>query len=222
MAPAFATVAPGASVQLDATAMDAAGLPVPDAAVDGQSLDAARATVEAGAVTGVSAGAARISARSGHAAETAIVAVLGAGDLLSTAFASGSIRAAARHGDTVEVIVRLDMSRASSNGDLGALQFELSYDPAILTFEGTVPGAAGLASSNVPVPGTFRFAFVATAPQGNANLILVTVRFQVIAGAPARTTSFGLVYPVAPMSTGSYRLPAAGCRGGAGRVRIEP
>jgi hypothetical protein len=161
-------------------------------------------------VRGVAAGLAGVAAQVNGAADTALVAVLGPSGLLATAFAGGQPKLAARAGQTVVVAVVLDLSRVSATGDLGAAQFDLLYDPAVLGFQSAQAGVSGSAATHVPTPGVFKFSFAATEPQNAPRPTLVTVTFQVAAGAqPGTERAFSLTWTAPPASTGftAYGIP---------------
>ncbi|HEX2188611.1 MAG TPA: Ig-like domain-containing protein [Longimicrobiaceae bacterium] len=222
VAPAFATVDAGGTATLRAAALTAAGDTVRGAEIAWSATPGTVATVGAtGVVTGAAEGQARVVARSGTLADTATVAVLGPRTLLSTAFPGTSLRADIAAGQTFTVPVVLDLSKVGSNGDLGAAQFDLVFDPAVLQFDGAASTLQGAAETNLAAPGRVRFAFAATAPQGSARLTLATLTFRVAPGAAAGTqTALDLTYTAAPTSTGfaAYDLPVAVD----GRVRVAP
>jgi hypothetical protein len=220
--PDFATVSVGATTQLTVDALDAAGAPVPNPPIAWSSLSATTASV-AGAgsttpVSGVAPGVTRIAARVNNAADTSLIAVLGPRSLLSTNFAEGRYSVTVARGQLVSVPVVLDVSRASANGDLGSIQFDLLYNTSLLAYRSAVVGANGSATVDVSSPGTFRFRFTGTAPQGRSNLTLVTVTFQVPQTAPLANTVLVLNYTAAPTSTSNqpFELPIAAW----GRLRV--
>jgi hypothetical protein len=141
--------------------------------------------------------------------------------VLSTAFARGEAKTYVRRGQTVVVPVMLDLSKASANGDLGAAQFRLEYDPAVLVYQSASPGVTGTADFNVPTPGTFRFSFAGTNPQGTSRLTLVTVIFTVHGSAPMDgPRALTLTYTAQPANTSfaKYAMPVAV----SGRVVVQP
>lgn len=218
--PTFASLDAGGSVTLRAAALTAAGDTVRGAAFTWSSTAEGTATVNAsGAVAGVAEGQARVVARSGTLADTATVAVLGARTLLSTAFPGSAPRGDVRAGQTFTVPVVLDLGKVGTNGDLGSVQFDLVYDPAVLQYESAASTLQGAAETNQVSPGRVRFAFAGTAPQGSARLTLTTLTFRVVAGVAAGTqAALDLAYTVAPTSTAfaAYGLPVAVD----GRVRV--
>ena len=228
--PLFTTVDAGQATNLAAQALNAQGQPIQGASITWSSLNPNIATVDpaTGRTTGVAAGQARIVAQSGTAADTATVAVLGARSVLSTAFpreassttGPGVIRANVTPGQTITVPVILDLRKASANGDLGAAQFELTYDPAVLEFQSVTTGVSGSAETHLVEPGKFRYAFVSTNPQQqNAALTLATVTFRVANNAAVGTQrAIGLTYTTRPTDTSlnAYEQPITV----AGTVRV--
>ncbi|CAA9357849.1 MAG: hypothetical protein AVDCRST_MAG68-4208 [uncultured Gemmatimonadetes bacterium] len=214
LSPVFVTQNPGTIATLNAYAYTATGGLIANPGVTWSSLDPAVAGVSnTGTVTTYNAGRARIVARVDDASDTTVVAVLGPNSLLSTAFSSGAAIRQVRAGETFTVPVLLDLSQVSPNGDLGAVQFELRYDPAVLLFQSAAAGLTGGGSDfHVPSPGTFRFSFAGTAAQGKAGLTLATLTFQVAAGTPAGTQrGMNLIYTVQPANTAfqRYEMPIA-------------
>jgi hypothetical protein len=221
VSPRFATAGTGAQTALQAQAFTADGTRVLFPTVTWTPLGTGL-TVGAGPnVSATAPGVYRVIAQVNDARDTATIAVLGSTSLLSTAFAGDSILANARAAGTVDVPVTLDMSRVSASGDLGALQFELRYDPAVLSFETHTPGARGALQVFSPSAGVVRVAFAETAPQGAAQFTVVTLRLRVAAGAAAGVrTPLTLLYTANPASTGftAYSAPLTV----AGRVRVVP
>jgi hypothetical protein len=211
VAPRFAALDAGGSATITAKAFDASGKEIAGPGISWRSLSAGVATVSAsGSVSGVTAGQASIVAQVNAATDTAWVAVLGPKSLLSTAFAGGAAKTGVKPGQTVTVPVLLDLSKASANGDLGSAQFELKYDPAVLVYQSATAGVTGSPAFNVSAPGTFKFSFAGTSPQGTAKLTLVTITFQVAPGASVGTQrALSLTYTAAPTGTEfqSYEIP---------------
>lgn len=218
--PRFATVDVGGTAALNAQAYDASERVIASPGVGWSSGSTTVATVSAtGTVSGVAVGQATISAQVNSAVDSVWVAVLAPNSLLSTAFAGGNVKPVVTPGQTFTVPVVLDLSRVSSTGDLGSVQFDLTYDANVLTYLSAQPGVSGAASFNVPTPGTFKFSFASTNAQGNSRLTLVNVTFRVAAGATVGTQrAFGLTYTADPMSTGfaAYARPVAL----GGRIRV--
>ncbi|HEX5871487.1 MAG TPA: cohesin domain-containing protein, partial [Longimicrobium sp.] len=217
----FATTSANVETALQARAFTADGTRVLFPTVTWTSLSGALAVAADGKASATVPGVYRAVAQVNDARDTATVAVLGSASLLSTAFAGGAILADARAGDLVDVPVTLDMSRASTTGDLGSLQLELRFDPAVFSFESHTAGARGAVDVFSPSAGVVRVAFAETAPQGAGQFTLVTLRLRVAAGAAAGTrTAMTLLYTANPTSTGfaAYSAPVSV----AGRVRVVP
>jgi trimeric autotransporter adhesin len=219
--PRFRVLDTGVSALLAAAAYDADGQAIPSPSVRWASDNAAVAAVNgSGSVAGGAAGIAAITAQVDAAVDTAWAAVLGPQSLLSTAFVGGAVVSSVQPGQTVSVVVQLDMSRVSSNGDLGALQFDLLYDPNVLVYASAQSGlSGGVAEFNVPAPGTFKFSYANTAVQGQPGLTLVTIIFQVAPNAARGVRrSFILNYTTAPAGT-AFRTYAAPVAAG-GRIDV--
>lgn len=220
VSPAFATMDVGARTTLGVSASAADGSTIVNPSVSWSSQAVAVASVSsAGEVSGIAAGQARVVARVNSATDTTIVAVLGAGSVLSTAWVNGSVKADVRPGQTITVPVVLDLSKVSSTGDLGAAQFELRYDPAVLVYQSATSSLSGGGEFNVPTAGTFKFSSATTDPQGTARPTLATITFQVAPGAAAGVQrALSVVYTAQPTSTSfqKYELPIAV----AGRIRV--
>lgn len=219
--PSFASLDVGQSRALVATARDQASNPIQGTSFTWKSTNTSVATVDAsGQVTGRSAGVATIEATAGSITGRVHVAVLGANSLLSTALPNGASVAEMKAGQTVSVPVVLDMSKASSNGDLGSVQFELSWDSSVLTYEGGTNPLGGAAFNEVS-PGKVRFAYAGTDPVGKAVVPLVTFNFRVAAGAiVGRQSTLTLTYTATPKSTtfASYGEPITV----GGTVKVNP
>ncbi|HEX8362691.1 MAG TPA: cohesin domain-containing protein [Longimicrobium sp.] len=130
----------------------------------------------------------------------------------STALANGTASAQVRRGEVVTVPVTLDLPDAGAQGDLGAVQFELSFPGEILRYVSAAPGVAGAAQTHLGAPGRVRFAFASTAPQGKPRLTLVTLSFRVAPDAPAGARGdIRLSYTARPVTTGfrPLALPVA-------------
>lgn len=209
VAPAFATLATGETL-----ALRASGATAWSSNASGVASVAADGTVTAG-----TPGVAEIVARAGERADTAVVAVLGPASLLSTAFAAGTFRAAAEPGASLAVPITLDLSRLGSEGDLGAVELDLLFDPAVLELRGVTSALKGATDHHVVEPGRLRFAFAGTAAQGQPLLVLAEIAFQVRAGAPAGAeTALRLSFPARPVGTSLAPLELPIAVGG--RIRV--
>jgi uncharacterized protein YjdB len=230
LSPLFATTDVGQTTDLSAQALNAQGQPIQGATITWSSLNTNVATVNPanGRVAGQAAGQARIVAQSGNVADTATVAVLGTRSILSTAFARegtsttgpGVLRANVTAGQTITVPVTLDLRKASANGDLGAVQFELTYDRAVLEFQSVTAGVSGSVDTHLLEPGKFRYAFVSTnLQQQNAPLTLATLTFRVAANAAVGAQqTFQVTYPQRPVDTSLNPYEAPIVVGG--RIRV--
>ena len=221
LVPSVVAVEAGGTASLRAVVLAANGDTLRGASVTWGSTAESTARVDAsGKVTGVAEGIALIGARVDGASDTAFAAVLPANGVLATALPGGAFRAEAKAGEEVSVPVVLDLSRAGSDGDLGAVQLDVVFDPAVLAFEAATSGLTGGASdANLVAPGRVRFAYAGAAPQGSGVLTLVTLRFRVAAGAvPGAQSGLSLEFAGAPVSTGfaAYAQPVVA----GGRVRV--
>jgi uncharacterized protein YjdB len=228
--PLFATLDVGQNTTLAASILNQAGQPIQGATATWSSLNTNIATVDAatGRVSAAATGQVRIVAQSGAAADTALLMVLGTRSILSTAFAReagsatgpGVLRVNATPGQTITVPVTLDLRRVSTNGDLGAVQFELTYDPALLQYQSVIAGVSGSVETHLVEPGKFRYAFVSTNPQQQTDVLtLATLTFRVAANAPVGTqATISLTYSSRPTDTSLNAYDAPVVVGG--RVRV--
>lgn len=139
-----------------------------------------------------------------------------------TALVGGAQRTEAKPGEAVTLPVTLDLSEVSPRGELGAVQFDLRYDPSLLVFASATPGVRGSAMVNLVAPGRVRFAFAATEPQGSPRLTLLTVRFRVAEDARSGAEqSFDLEYAGPIGSTTMKLFPAPSTRAGSLRVAAQ-
>ncbi|HEX6040992.1 MAG TPA: Ig-like domain-containing protein [Longimicrobium sp.] len=166
------------------------------------------ALTEPGVYRGAALGHTVFQAESGGVwSNAAVVAVLGEGELLATALPNGARNLAARVGDQVTVPVILDMSRAQTPGDLGALELEVGYNASVLTLRSATPGITGSISEGGG-PGRYRFAFASSAPATGTRLTVVTLVFEVAATAqPGQAAALSLSFPSAPANTGFAAYP---------------
>jgi hypothetical protein len=228
--PLFATLDVGQNTNLGVSILNQAGQPIQGATATWSSLNTNIATVDAatGRVTAAATGQARIVAQSGTAADTALVMVLDTRSIVSTAFAReagsatgpGVLRANATPGQTITIPVTLDLRRVSANGDLGSVQFELTYDPALLQYQSVTAGVSGSAETHLVEPGKFRYAFVSTNPQQQTDVLtLATLTFRVAANAPVGTqAAINVTYSSRPTDTNLNAYDAPVVVGG--RVRV--
>lgn len=219
IAPAFATLAVGGTAAFGATVRGADGEDIPGVPVAFASTQTGRATVAGHTATGVAPGVARVVASLGALADSATVAVLGPSSLLATAFPGGSIHASAQRGDTVRVPVVLDLSRPSPANELGSVQLDVVFDPAVLQF---VRADSAIANAVVHLrsSGRFALAFAATQPQAPGPVRLATLVLVVRGDASAGAMStFQVEFAEAPRSTSL--VPFSDPVVVAGRVRVR-
>jgi hypothetical protein len=211
--PRYALLDVGAESLFKVDAFDASGVAIPNPVTTWTTGVGGFATVSAaGLVRGTASGLATVAAKVNAAADTAVVAVLGPQGLLSTAFVGGAYAADVKPGQTITVPIVLDLSRASSTGDLGSAQLELTYDPALLTYVSATAIATGASNFNVPSPGTFKLGYAHTAALGAGTATLATVTFTVAANATVGTVkTLGLSYVGQPTSTTfqNYAMPVS-------------
>jgi len=215
LTPELTILAIGGTVQLRAAAVDAEGDTIPPTQL-AWSFDETRragapvlaATGEPGVYRGAALGHTTVQAElGGVSSNTAVVAVLGEGELFATAFPNGSRNLQARAGDRVTVPVILDLSRVANPGDLGALELEVGYNASALALKSATPGITGSISEG-GTPGRYRFAFASTSPTASARFTVVSLVFEVAATAPPGiAVPFTLTFPSAPASTGFAAYP---------------
>lgn len=100
----------------------------------------------------------------------------------SVTVAAGSAKGAV--GSTVKIPILIQGAQ-----DLGALQMDLVFDPAVLEVESVEPGAllSGLVDSNAVAPGRLRIA-MATSQAVNGDGELLTISFKVLGGGQTPLT----------------------------------
>ncbi|HYW12536.1 MAG TPA: Ig-like domain-containing protein [Longimicrobium sp.] len=199
--PVFATVDVGATTAFSAVVRSTEGDIIVGAAVSFSTAGTNVTLTSAGSVTGLTPGVNRIVGAVNDLRDTSVVAVFGPSTILGTAFAAGTPYAIAQRGDTLRVPVLLDMSRPSPTGDLGSIQLEVVYDPAVLELvraENVLPGSAG----NVRIPGRYAIAYAGTQPLGTPTVRLATVVLVVRGTAAAGAVSpMTLLVTEAPRKT---------------------
>jgi hypothetical protein len=221
--PVFAPIDVGTSIQFNVTALDEYGQPAPVPSLGWSSSDPGVATVDqAGLAAAVGAGVVQIKAESTEHSilAEATLAVIGSAGLCSTAFPGGQFEAPVSRGQTIVIPVTLDMSRVSSNGNLGAAQFELLYDETVLVYSSTSEGDLGYWEVNGSVPGQVIVALASTEPKGDPDLTLVTVHLTVRADAPTDMSVLILNHTMAPVDTAFNVLSMPVSVGG--KLRIMP
>lgn len=202
-APRFAMLGVATDSTFAVSAFDSAGTAIPNPVVAWTSVTPAIASVSVtGKVSAVAVGTARVVARVNDAVDTATVAVADSTTLVSTAFVGGQVAADAKPGATITVPVVLEMGRVSPTGDLGAAQFTLTFDAAVLEFVSAASPLSGSTSHHVPQPGEFRFSYAGTAAQNKASVTLVTVTLKVATNAAVgERRDLALTYTAKPAST---------------------
>ena len=197
--PSFTALDAGAEKTLAVAAYDVLNVAISTPATTWTTGSSTVATVStSGVVKGIAEGVATIAAKVDATADTAAVAVLGSTGIAASALASNAYIADAKPGQTITVVVALDMSRPSATGDLGAAQFALTYDPDLLTYVSAESNATGSSNFNAPTPGTFKYSFAGTAAQGSGSVKLATITFTVSASA-----TVGTIQPFTLSFTGS-------------------
>lgn len=228
ISPPYIQLEAGSALRPGLLAFDAAGDTVYAALFSERMQDTSVAAFAFGEVRARAAGVTRliVQATTGEsvirpdsAADTATVAVLGPRSILSTAWARGVPVAELRAGDTVSVPLAIDLSRVGTAGDLGALQADLDFPSALLSFAGarTEPGSS--LEVHAVQPGTLRIGYASTHPHADARFIVATLTFRVT-GATGRRGELRLVHTVAPRSTDFQMY--AGLVVPAGRFFIVP
>ena len=213
LSPSFHVVRVGQSKALGVRGLSTDGREIAPPNVHWVAPDSAVVSVGSNGTTRANRmGVGTVIAVAGSIADTATVAALGPQSLLTTAFAGGNIDATARAGQTVSVPVVLDLSSVSSAGDLGSLQFDVRFNPALLQFQSAASAASGASAANEVEPGRVRFAFAASEVQGKDVVTLVTLTFKVPAtAAVGAREAIGIEYRVPPTSTSfqKYEMPIA-------------
>jgi hypothetical protein len=216
----FHVLTVGETSDLGVRALDAGGQEVASSRALWRSLTPIVASVSgSGSARAEAPGLARVAVEAGSAADTVLVASLGPRGLLMTAFVDSSFHKEVSPGQTISVPVVLDLSRATSGGDLGSLQLDLAFDAGTLLFTGSTAGASGTAVTHQPERGRIRFAFAATEAQGKDLVTLVTLNFQVSPHAAAGTQrAFEVTMASRPTDTSFLELEKPLSVGGVLRV----
>lgn len=216
--PAFATATMMTMTPFGVAVRDAGGEVITGAPVTFSSTGGVSVTA-AGVATAAAPGVGRVIASLGALADSATLAVLGPSSVLATAFPGGAIHADVQRGDTVRVPVMLDISRPSPTNELGSVQVDVVYNPAVLQFvrADDVPGNAVW---NLRSAGRFGYALAATEPRAPGAIRLATLVLVVRADAAAGALStLQMEFAEAPRSTSlaSFSTPLVV----AGRVRVR-
>ncbi|HKP76433.1 MAG TPA: Ig-like domain-containing protein, partial [Longimicrobiaceae bacterium] len=177
ISPRLAVVSTGVAVPLKAAAYTAAGDSVLLPQVTWTALDAGISVTADGVANAAAAGTYRVVAAVNAARDTATVAALGPSSLLVTALPQGQALVDVQAGAAFDVPVVVDLSRASSTGDLGSLQLDVTFDSGVMVYDGFFTVARGATEANSPSAGTVRVAFAETSPQGTGTFTLVVLHF---------------------------------------------
>jgi uncharacterized protein YjdB len=214
----------GASTNMQTLARDFTGRLIPDPVVTWSSSATGVATITPGTgdgatLRGVAPGTAAIRGQVDAAVDTGWVAVLAPTSLFASAFPGTSPKATAAPGQFITVPVILDLTRVSATGDLGSVQLDLAYDPAVLIYNTTTVLVSGSVNHNVPTPGTYKFAMAHGQPQGTGRLTLANISFRVAPNAPVGAVrALNLTFTAVPTNTNlqPYSIPVTLH----GRVRV--
>ena len=226
LAPAAAIIVVGGSANISAEVVDSAG-----AIIAGQapgpltytSAQTAIATVNgSGFVTGVATGLAVIHAQSNTNSalrDSVVVAVAATNTIVASAIVPGSAgRASIGTGQSLALPVVLDLSRATTRGDLGAAELRLRFEPTVLQIDSVrmINGAVG----NLIAPGEYAVAYAALDAIGSAAMTLATLFVSARGNAPAGAEArLELISPFAPFDSAlnPYQLPLLIT----GRIRVR-
>jgi Big-like domain-containing protein len=210
----------GADQALVLEVRDSGGTPISSPLVQYASSNSSIATVsETGVVSGVTSGVVTITATVDGVTGTATIAVIGSADIFSSALVGGASPADAQAGSSIQVAIVFDMSRISANGDLGAVQFDLDYDPAVFEYQSATAGIGGATDFNDNGNGKLAFGLATTNPFSSPTFTLVTATFTVKAGTPVGTErTLLLTYTATPAKTDFSNLPEPIVL--SGRVRV--
>jgi len=224
--PGFFVLMPGDTVPLQLFGTDASGAAVPVLAVEWKSRDPAAATVSGrGLVTGVTPGSAVIvdsaPGRSGPVVDSALMVVPATGQAVAFATANGTSYASTKVGDTLHVLVGVDLG-AVSGQRLGSYAAQLGWDPGLLQYRSTdVVPQIGFVAPTVDATGagSGQLGFSATDATGMPGPVigLVYVKFVALASGISPLT-FSLT-DLTAASTLTNLLPQAFVASGSVRVR---
>jgi hypothetical protein len=203
LSPAFQVVDAGESAQFSARISALDGAEIAASEIVWTSSDTTVVAVDAsGRVQARGAGVARVTANSGAVRDSAIITVAEADDVLLTALANGTANSVVKPDQAISVPVTLDLSRVSSDGDLGSLQFDVLYDANLLVHQSATVNISGAAMVNEVEPGRIRFVFAATENQGMGVFTLLTLNFKVSSSAVSGARgALSVQYDVAPTNS---------------------
>lgn len=202
--PDVAVLAPGELRSFTVEVLDALGQPITSPTISSSCVDPGTATASGGDVNGVSEGVTDCTFTSGPAEDTARVAVVAQKGFAAIATTSAdSYRTTALSGSTLDL--ELWMIRPTGgDGDLGSLQGELAWDPAVLSFASSVEVEGGWTwIPNETAVGTGRLAFAAFSAAGTAaDFVVARVTFDV-AGPSGSNSMIDLIVSLAGDALGS-------------------
>jgi hypothetical protein len=214
VAPGWRVMLAGDTVTLVVAGKDAQGQAAVPASLTYTSRTPAVATVSAaGKITAVAAGRAVVVVQApgatGTVADSLAVVVPAAGSAVVSALGGSRAFATARVGDTVTVVVAVDL-RAVAGQRLGSYNAQLDWNPAVMQYvrSDSVAGGFGLPTLNETQTSTGQLRFGSAQPSGASGTIgLVAVRF---VGAAAGSTPLALTLTdLSAAITFANLLPAA-------------
>ena len=191
--PGYGNVAAGGTLQLAGSLLDAGGNPVGGGTITWVSRTASVATVSTtGLVTAVTVGQTVVVATAGAFADSVIITVPAAGNVLVFTSSKGRSFAAAAVGDTVSLDLTADLGFASGE-KLGSYGATLTWDAAKLQLDTLVAGSFPEPTVNYNARGTGQLQFAAANTAGaTGQTILAKVRFRALSagsGVPVLTFS---------------------------------
>jgi hypothetical protein len=198
----------GSRGSFDVEVLDGAGNALDPASVACQSIEPAVAVVGTGCMVDVNAqGLGGIEFRAETLRDTVWIAAVDPSGILATAYADGMFERLAAPGDELLVAIRLDMAAASPNGDLGAAQFDLEFDPAVIEVIDASVNGAFLGEASVST-NAVTMAVITTAPAGTPDLELGLVRLRVRPSAQSGAAAgLNLRFTAPLLSTGFEPYP---------------
>jgi hypothetical protein len=186
VAPGFSVLLTTGTVTLSVTGRNGAGASTPVTGLAFVSRSPAVATVNAatGLVTGVTGGTAVIVASavgaSGTVFDSMTVAVAATGAPVASAIGDGRAFDVVRPGDTVRVLVQVDLRRISPD-KLGSYNAQLDWNTTALRYVRTDPVSGGFAAATLnetaTTSGQLRFGAANAAGSAGPTVGLVTVVF---------------------------------------------
>ena len=224
--PGFFVLLPGDTLPLHLFGFDTSGASVPVLAVQFASRAPAVATVNGrGLVTGVSAGTTVVvdssPGASGPVLDSALIVVPTIGQAVAFATANGTSYAASKVGDTLHVLIGVDLQRVSGE-KLGSYVAQLNWSPSVLNYVSTeavpvIGFPAPTVNDTSAAAGQLGFGATDVAGVSGPVVGLVYIKFVVLAAGTSPLT-FGLtelkaavtladLLPQALVTSGSVRVP---------------